>query len=114
MSTSTTIYAGAVAPETFVQTFTASDLQFAIDLATVTAAVFKTRDPDGDLADWTATISYNATTQVLTVTHVFAAGPPSEVTNVGTWAVYAALTVPGGVVPTKPRALIVLDQYAIV
>jgi hypothetical protein len=81
-----------------------------IDFTTVTAAVLKTRAPDGSTADWAVTMS-NQTPTTLTLTHTFSSG---DLVMPGAYDLYALLTVPGGHVRSETRVLPVLGTFDVV
>lgn len=77
-----------------------------IDLTTVSAYILKVKRPDGSLTTWAVTAS-NQTTVTLRLTHPIS----GDVSEAGTYYIYASLTIPGGTARTKPRALIVYPEY---
>ena len=101
----TTIYQGAVAPETFQLTVSAGTS--GVDLTTVSGASFKVKLPDGTTTTWSATTS-GATVSSIVVSHTLVSG---DTTQTGTYYIYATLTVPGGTVRSVPVAVAVVDAY---
>lgn len=104
---SATVYAGAVAPESYTLDVTPGSS--GVDLSTVTAASFKVLKSDGSTATWTATRS-NQTATTLTLAYQFSAGG-ADVSVAGVYSIYASLTIPAGTVRTRPRTLYVNGTY---
>lgn len=100
------VYVGTVGkPLTFKVTPGKSGL----DLSTVTAATIKVRKPNAtEGVSWTGTVSYDAPTKTLKVTHVLA---PGDVDVPGAYVAYAKLTHPGGVEDSPRRAFTVRTEY---
>jgi hypothetical protein len=102
---STTIYQGAVAPETYEMNVTPGSS--GVDLLTVTAASLAVQLYDGTEVSWTATRS-NQTATTLRLTHTMAL---ADTPQIGTYRVYAVLTVPSGTVRTTPDSLNILPRF---
>lgn len=113
MSAAVIIWAGARKPEAYVLELGGADDTSDVDLSTVTDAVLRARDPSGAETEWEVTSDWDPDAGVLTLTHIFAE-VDSEVTKPGMWSVYAELTVPQGIVRSKPRAVVVRERFAVV
>ncbi len=100
-------YQGAVAPESLVVLVKQGDS--GIDLTTATSASFSVQLPDGTETTWAGALS-GATQTMVVATHVFSAG---DLPIPGRYIVVAALTVPGGIIRTKPTPLVVLAPFAL-
>lgn len=99
-------YLGMRAPATYRHTVTSK----VVDLTTVTAAALKVKGPDGVEVTWTAAIEAGATTGKLVAIHDFAADG-SDLAKKGLHIIYAELTVPGGVLTSKPVAMTVKAKF---
>lgn len=100
---------GAKAPEAYVLNVTPGES--GVDLNTVSAAAFSVRLAGGTETSWTAATS-NQTSSTLTLTHTFDTGG-AETAQIGTYVVYAILTIPSGTVRTEARELPVKGEYEV-
>lgn len=99
------VYVGALAPEAYVLDLTPGTT--GVDLSTVSAALFRVLDPEGNETTWTAAQS-NKTSTTLTLTHAFASG---DIALVGDYAIYAQLTIPGGTVRSLTRTRLARARF---
>jgi hypothetical protein len=99
------VYVGAVAPENYVLDLTPGTT--GIDLTTVSAAILRVQDPEGNETTW-AVVSSNITATTLTLTHDFIAG---DIALSGPYVVYAELTIPAGTVRSLPRTRLARGRF---
>lgn len=106
MSTRTTVYQGALAPEAYELTVTAPS---GVDLTTASGFTLHVRTPTAETVTWSVVASgVTATTAVLT--HLFQAG---ETDIPGAYSIYASFNISGGSLRTNTQVLWVLEQFAL-
>ena len=101
---------GIATPNILPLTITPTDPT--LDLRTVTAVSWDVLRFDGTKTVWSAAVTA-ATASELTCQHAFASGdwPTPSAPVLGTYTITAWLTVPSGLVPCKPRYLLVTDEF---
>lgn len=108
MSLRPVAYVGAVAPEGVSISISQGDS--GIDLSTVTGVSMLVQRPDGTETTWAGVIISGATALALTASHTFQAG---DLDRPGRYVIVVALTVPAGVIRTRPRILTVLGKFSV-
>jgi hypothetical protein len=101
------VFVGAKAPQAYVMDVVPGDS--AVDLSTVSVAIFKVQLEGGAEVTWSASLS-NQTATTLTLTHTFT---ESDTTTAGSgkYVVFAQLTIPSGTVETDRVLLPVFDKF---
>lgn len=99
----TTIYAGAVAPESLTMIIT-SDPD-GVDLTSVSAAVIRVKKAGASYSDWGAAVIARDVHEI-TIRHVLEAGDTSAS---GDYVAMAILTVPDGTVRSDPQPFKIED-----
>lgn len=102
MAAVTTVYAGALAPESIAVILTSGTS--GLDMTTISAVVLRARI-NGETADWPTTLSGQTPTS-LVATHAFAA---NDVPSPGTFRVMPVCTVPAGTRRCQPFQLNVVQ-----
>ena len=114
MSTLSSVYTGALAPESLSVSCRQGDS--IVDMTTVTGGELHVRKPDGTKQVWPAFVSLGPeppapTPELLTLVHPFDAG---DVDEAGCYTIIAHLTLlGGGYVRTQPKVLHVFDEFSI-
>lgn len=101
----TTIYAGAVAPESLTMIITSEP--GGVDLTSVSAAVIRVKRAGAAESDWAAAILARDVHE-LTIRHTLEAGDTSAS---GDYVAMAILTVPDGTVRSDPQPFTIADPF---
>lgn len=98
--------AGANSPQKIVITFTSTD----IDLSTVTAVAWNVRKPDGTTTTWSATITSQTATTLVTQ-HVCATADTTGAS--GVYIIEVDMTIGGSTFPMPAVAATFAAQFAV-
>ena len=84
-----------------------------LDLTTVTGATLQVRTPAGVEVEWAATLAAGPYPPAATPTDLWLVYPyvAGDVDNLGRYAVFATMTIPGGAVRSVPSDFQVVNKF---